>query len=351
MLEELLQRPHRRAPQDFSTADVLSVKDSALSSDNCIGIEPRVFSNPDLPSQDRVRTDGRTPGNSRLGCDNSVFADFHVVRDLDEIIQFRAAPHNRGFQRTAVDAGVRSDFDIVFDDHAANLRELDVAVPILHKAESIGSDHSARVDDHIVSDFHVGIDRDTRMQHTPVTDPHTFSNHAPGPDRGSLADNRAGLDNSGRMNGCARSCAFLKPFCAECERQLRVRHNNHSLTRKVSTLDKNAARPAGPRFRMKLFLCITKVGRTCIPEAGHRLQDGISTPFELPSKKLSDLQAGLFHDALRKNSDTAEAVLSPCSIHAGTETPWRKLPVTNRPGMRDSAAAIASTRCRCPMLY
>ena len=46
----------------------------------------------------------------------------HVVRNLDLVVELDAVFDDRVFQRAAVDGGIGADFDIVADQHAANLR-------------------------------------------------------------------------------------------------------------------------------------------------------------------------------------------------------------------------------------
>ena len=56
-----------------------------------------------------------TAGHGRVG------ADVHVVANLDQVVQLDAVFNHGVVQRTAIDAGVGSDLDIVADAHGARV--------------------------------------------------------------------------------------------------------------------------------------------------------------------------------------------------------------------------------------
>ncbi len=60
-----------------------------------------------------------TTGHGRVG------TDVHVVANLDQVVQLDAIFDHRVVQRTAIDAGVGTDLDIVADAHSAELLDLD----------------------------------------------------------------------------------------------------------------------------------------------------------------------------------------------------------------------------------
>src|SRR5262245_45232394 len=109
LFEEFLQWSHGGAEQNLSPTDVFSIKNARLPSDEGICVKVRVFSDADLSSQNRVGANCRTPGNSGLRCDDRMFPNLHVVRDLDQIVEFGSTPDDRSFKRAPVDAGIGSD--------------------------------------------------------------------------------------------------------------------------------------------------------------------------------------------------------------------------------------------------
>ena len=72
--------------------------------------------------------------------------DHHQVVDLAA-----AADHGVG-PAAAVDRAVGADLDVVLDQHAAELRHLEVAVGAEREAEAVLADARAGVDDHAVAD-------------------------------------------------------------------------------------------------------------------------------------------------------------------------------------------------------
>ena len=51
-----------------------------------------------------------------MGGDDVVLADFDVVGDLDEVVDFGALADEGRFEAGAVDGGVGADFNVVFED-------------------------------------------------------------------------------------------------------------------------------------------------------------------------------------------------------------------------------------------
>ena len=93
-------------------------------------------------------------------------ADFHVVRHLNEIVEFHAAAYKGAAHGRAVYGGVGSDFDIVFNLYDANLLYLVIySVGIGRESEAVGSDYSTAVQHTatsyaaVILNFHTRINR------------------------------------------------------------------------------------------------------------------------------------------------------------------------------------------------
>src|SRR5690348_5852669 len=89
--QELFQRPDRCSPQDLAATNALAVQNTTLSAYNCVVIEACMFSNSDLASNHALRAECGAAGNPCLSGDDRVFADFNVVRDLNQIVELHAA--------------------------------------------------------------------------------------------------------------------------------------------------------------------------------------------------------------------------------------------------------------------
>ena len=93
-----------------------------------------------------------------------MLADFHVVRDLDEIINLRALADDGRAERAAVNRHVRADLHVIADDDVANLRNFAVDAAVQHVAESVRADDRAGVDADAMADFRARINCHVRKQ-------------------------------------------------------------------------------------------------------------------------------------------------------------------------------------------
>ena len=163
---------------------MLPIQDAALAADDGVVVEVSMFADADLSSNQGLGADRRTAGNARLRGNQGVLADFDVVRNLNQVVQFDPAANDRGLQRSAIDAGIRADFDIIFDDDSSHLRELDMTLAVTDETKSIRADHCAGMDDDAVSDRHVFVDDDSWIQRALAADEGCFADVASGFDCG-----------------------------------------------------------------------------------------------------------------------------------------------------------------------
>ena len=104
-----------------------------------------------LPGHHHVVVDRRAAGDADLRREQHVAADLHAVRDLHEVVDLGAGRDARLADRRTIDRRVRADLDVVFDDDAADLRNLQVrAVRPAREAEAVAADHGAVVHDDAV---------------------------------------------------------------------------------------------------------------------------------------------------------------------------------------------------------
>src|SRR5450830_793911 len=90
-------------------------------------------------------------GNRRMGTDMAVMCNLDLVVELDTVFE-----HGVG-QGATIDCGIGTDFDVIADHHAANLRNLDPLAAFVGKTETIGSNHHARMQDATLTDFTGGL--------------------------------------------------------------------------------------------------------------------------------------------------------------------------------------------------
>src|SRR5690606_24809817 len=84
-------------------------------------------------------------GNAHAARHGGVVADLHVVRDHDLVVEFDAVTDQGIGQRSAIYSGIRADFHIVADGHAADLGDLLPDTLLVGEAEAFAANHRARL--------------------------------------------------------------------------------------------------------------------------------------------------------------------------------------------------------------
>src|SRR6516165_2521007 len=79
-------------------------------------------------------------------------ADDHIVADLDQIVDLGTFPEHRVPVGPPVNGRPRAYFNIVLDDHAANLGDLKMTAGAHHVTEPILPDPTAGMHDHPIAD-------------------------------------------------------------------------------------------------------------------------------------------------------------------------------------------------------
>src|SRR5262249_16346668 len=79
---------------------------------------------PTAPAQRYVVFKRAAAADADLRRQQPVAPDGHAVRDLHQVVDLAAGADARLAERGSIDGGVGADFDVVFDDHAADLRDL-----------------------------------------------------------------------------------------------------------------------------------------------------------------------------------------------------------------------------------
>ena len=110
------------------------------------------------------------------------------MRDLHEVVDFRARAHSRLSDRGAIDGCVGADLDIVFDHDVGVLGNLEMrSVGLFREAEAIAAEDGAVLHDDTVAQDDAFADRDLRI------------------DEAVLADARAGADDHVWINDGPRA--------------------------------------------------------------------------------------------------------------------------------------------------
>src|SRR5205814_2525375 len=97
-------------------------------------------------------------------------ANGDTVRDLHEVVDLGPFTDARLAHRRSVDGRIRTDLDVVFDDDAGVLRDLEVrAVGLLHETEPVAADHGAVLHDNAIAEHHPFANRRVGIQNAVLT--------------------------------------------------------------------------------------------------------------------------------------------------------------------------------------
>jgi hypothetical protein len=84
---------------------------------------------------------------------NAPSSDFHVVRDVHEVVDLRPGPDCGSAEGPAIDAGVRADLHVVFDYDCPEVRKLLRPTTFAALvAEAVSADHRSRMDGDVAAD-------------------------------------------------------------------------------------------------------------------------------------------------------------------------------------------------------
>src|SRR6185437_8132008 len=154
-------------------------------------------------SDDRTGTDCAGAGDAGLGRNHDVASDEHVMPEVDEVVDLDAAADAGFLEGSTVDRGVRTNFDVVFEDQAALLRELEVfaGVTVAHVAESVGSEHGPGVDHDIVPKLGTGIDHNAWIDATVSPNDDAAADYGAGANARATPDADIGFDHAIGFDG------------------------------------------------------------------------------------------------------------------------------------------------------
>src|SRR5579859_346596 len=100
------------------------------------------------------------------------------VSNLHQVVDFHAASDASFAHAGAVDAGIRLDFDIIFDDDRSGLGNLvPTSFGSLSESEAVGADHDSVLQEHVVADAAVLAHDGMRVREKIVADFRTAIDH------------------------------------------------------------------------------------------------------------------------------------------------------------------------------
>jgi hypothetical protein len=148
----------------LAASDRFARWDSRLRSRDSSVLKRAVVRNSDLTADNHFPAQNAAAGDARLRGNNGVLADLHVVRDLNQIIDFYAAADVGRLERSAVDGSVCSNFHIVPDMHRADLGKLPMAPFTINISETVGADNDTGVNLDAIPELRTGVQSYPWMQ-------------------------------------------------------------------------------------------------------------------------------------------------------------------------------------------
>src|SRR5690606_14276136 len=142
-----------------------------------------------LAADHAARADLRTAGDTGAAGHDGVVTDAYVVGNLDQVVELHAITDHGVVERAAVDRGVGADLDVAADDDPTGLRNLDPGAGALAcETETVGADDHARMQDAVLADHAVVIDRDVGVQASAAPDARAAADEAVGADHHVFAE-------------------------------------------------------------------------------------------------------------------------------------------------------------------
>src|SRR5690606_40960310 len=106
-----------------------------------------------LSTDQAVLADLGGAGNPGLGRNGRMLPDFHIVGDLDLVVQFHPFPEDGGAQGGPVDGGPCPDIHVILQDHVSGLWDLAVLpIGVWGEPKAVGADYDPAVEHTMVAD-------------------------------------------------------------------------------------------------------------------------------------------------------------------------------------------------------
>src|SRR5215813_7180154 len=169
-----------------------------------------MIAEPNLSADDAIILDRDAAADAGLRSDDNPLADITVVTDVNQVVQLCPFTDSRSPERSAIDCGVRTHFNIIFDDYRADLRKLVIAEIAANVAEAVGADYHAGVQNDAIADRYTVFEEHVGMYYAVVSngylvaDLRARANLGPIANGRTFADTDKGADKHVLADGCVR---------------------------------------------------------------------------------------------------------------------------------------------------
>src|SRR5450756_1399569 len=117
-----------------------------------------------LRCDDTIISQPRAAGETHLTHNQTIPADDHVVRDVNEVVNLRALTDDGRAERGAINGRVRADFHVVVNNDVADLQHFAMAAFVEYIAVAVRADDGSGVNGDAISDLAFRVDDDVRKQ-------------------------------------------------------------------------------------------------------------------------------------------------------------------------------------------
>lgn len=181
--------------------------DDRPHSHGCAVADCHVVANTGCWPDPHSRADPSRSADYRQRNDDGVGPHVHVVANVHEVVDLDTVFDSRDAERTAIDAGVRPDFDLVTDLDGPEMWEaLEVTVGGTFEPEAVGTQDGARVDPHVAPDPHARVKVNAGFKPAPVAYFAGVSYGAQGSNRYVVGKAGAGGNRGGGVDVGCRAC-------------------------------------------------------------------------------------------------------------------------------------------------
>ena len=157
----------------------------------------------DLACHDDAVPCGRATSDAHLGANQIVSTNLAVVRNLNEVVDFRSLANDGCPIGTPIDGDVRADFHIILNDDVSQLRCRNVPSIFETVTKSVSADDRAGVNRDTLANHDIFVQYDSRVERDVLSnvraaaDMNACMKHRPRPDDGVIANGATGTDRSG----------------------------------------------------------------------------------------------------------------------------------------------------------
>ena len=236
----MMRRCGNSAGKHGSRGDVL--RNPRLRTDGRALADLDMIDDSNLPGESYILAQLRAARDTSLRRDHRILPNLNVMRDLHQIVDFRAAANHRAAQRRAVDGGVGADLHIVLDDDDADLRDFDSRCAPPRVTETIAADNDPGMENDPLSDAATLAHHHIGMKHGSHTDAHILTQIDTGEKHRALADPRSRTDKNVGKDGRARGdhCA-----CVDCRKRADLRRKLCGRAKKAEDFSEGHVRIGG----------------------------------------------------------------------------------------------------------